>query len=110
MPTASEYRRMAARSRAMAARLTQRSVDVARWPLSEHLSAGPVADACADALDAAARELAGAATELRSVATECERRAHVCDEHHRRLREYRELDPAIRTLLPPPVRPHVWVD
>ncbi len=110
MPTASEYRRVAARSRAMAARLTQRSVEVARWSLADHLSAGPVADACADVLDAAARELAGAADEMRTVASECDRRASVCDEHHRRMREYRELDPAIRSLLAPPVRPYVWVD
>lgn len=101
---------MAARSRAMAARLTQRSVDAARWPLSDHLSAGPVAEACAEVLDAAARELAGAASELRSVAAECDRRAHVCDEHHRRMREYRAFDPAVRALLAPPVRPYAWVD
>ena len=110
MPTASEYRRVAARSRAMAARLAQRSVDAARWSLSDHLSAGPVADACADVLDAAARQLAAAAAELRSVASECDRRAHVCDGHHRRMREYRELDPAVRSLLAPPVRPYAWVD
>lgn len=110
MPTASEYRRVATRSRAMAARLTERSVDVARWALLDHLSGSSVADACADVLGATARELTGAAAELRSVASECDRRASVCDEHHRRLREYRELDPAIQTLLPPPVRPYTWVD
>lgn len=110
MPTASEYRRAAARSRAMAARLSQRAVEVARWPLAEHLSAGPVAEACADALGAAASDLDGAATELRSVASECDRRADVCDDHHRRMREYRDLDPAIRSLLAPPVRPYAWVE
>lgn len=108
MPTAHDYRRAASRFRAVADLVEWYGDGVARWRVAEHVS-GPPADAAADALGRAASHLVGVATGLSALARECDRRADICATFHARLRTFRELDPGIRAVLMPPVRPFPWV-
>jgi hypothetical protein len=108
MPTADRYRAAASTFRTFGEHYLRHAALVSRWPVAGHLGSGPVAAEVTDALGRSAANLTDASAAMAALAAVCDRRAEICDDYRRRVREYEQLDPGRRRLVPRPAPPFPW--